>query len=159
MARVLSLFAFAASVVAAGAFFSRARRTLFASLTSSSVPAFSRIFPAFFFRAFPSAYAACSDQNLLPNPADPAARGPWAVGLRTVVITSRNMTVDVLYPALPGSDAGRSFIEYDIRKQIPERQAAKIPDEVAPIQVVEAFRDLPLDTTHGPYPVHIHVCI
>ena len=46
------------------------------------------------------------------------------------------MTVDVLYPALPGSEVGRQFVVYDIREHIPERQAAKIPDEDAPLQEV-----------------------
>ena len=135
---------------------------------------------------------ACPGQSMLPIPSDPSERGPWPVGLRTVVITERNMTVDVLYPAVVGSEAGVPNVVYSIRDEhLPPRQAAKIPDEDDPPQPVrsqvaglpqtvrrltthnpliflsfllrvftpqlDAYRDLPLDTEHGPYPVHIHV--
>jgi len=104
------------------------------------------------------AYGACPGQRLLDIPADPAQRGPWAVGVRTVKMTSRNISVDIWYPAEPGSEVGKSFVSYSIRDlYLPPRQAAKIPDEQDPIQVMEAYRDLPLDTRFGPYPVHIHI--
>src|SRR6188768_864981 len=99
--------------------------------------------------------AGCEGTTLVGNPPDFAARGPWAVGARTVTVG--NLTVEVWYPALAGSDAGKPTERYDIRKQLPPTEAAKIPDGDNPWQSCDCVRDLPLDDTHGPYPVVLFV--
>jgi len=80
------------------------------------------------------------------------------VGEKTVTITDRNLTVEIFYPALPGSEEGKEKVVYSIRDEwLPPFQAAKIPDYDNPLQPIDAFWELPLDTGHGPYPVHLHV--
>lgn len=105
-----------------------------------------------------AANSLCPGQNLFENPRNPQARGPWAVGERTVTITSRNLTVEIFYPAFPGSEEGRDPVVYSVRDEwLPPFQAQKIPDEENPWQPIEAYRDLPLDRLRGPFPVHLHV--
>jgi hypothetical protein len=99
--------------------------------------------------------AGCDDARLLANPDDAAARGPWAVGVRTVTLAG--LTVDVWYPAVPGSDAGKEPARYDIREALPLSEAAKIPDADNPWQRCDCVRDLPLDTAHGPFPAIVFV--
>lgn len=99
--------------------------------------------------------AGCDGATLLANPADFAARGPWPVGARTVKIGS--LTAEVWYPAAPGSETGKAPERYDIRKQLPAMEATKIPDGDNPWQACDCVRDLPLDDTHGPYPVILFV--
>lgn len=98
----------------------------------------------------------CDHSSLLANPADLSARGPWAVGAKTVTIAG--LTVEVWYPAVPGSDAGLAPERYDIRTQLPPAEAAKIPEADNPWQVCDCVRDLPFDDAHGPYPgvVFVH---
>ena len=97
----------------------------------------------------------CAGASLLPNPMDFAARGPWAVGSRSVAIGS--LTAEVWYPAPPGSDAGTEPARYDIRKQLPASESAKIPDADNPWQTCDCARDLELDAARGPYPVVLFV--
>ncbi|RMG93681.1 MAG: hypothetical protein D6705_18015 [Deltaproteobacteria bacterium] len=92
----------------------------------------------------------CNGQSLLPRPA-PDLPGPWPVGVRTASIG--RLTVEVWYPALPGSEAGASPEVYDIRKALPESEQGKIPDDDNPWQTCACYRDLPPDDAHGPYPV------
>jgi fermentation-respiration switch protein FrsA (DUF1100 family) len=99
--------------------------------------------------------AGCEDAKLLANPADFAEPGPWPVGARTVAIGS--LTVEVWYPAEPGSETGKPTERYDIRKQLPASEGAKIPDADNPWQECDCVRDLPLDGAHGPYPVVLFV--
>jgi len=101
----------------------------------------------------------CPGQNFPRLPVDPKARGPWPVGERTVVITERNLTVEIWYPATIGSEVGKETIVYSLRDDgfIPLFQARKIPDELNPFQPIDAYRDLPLDISYGPYPVHLHI--
>jgi hypothetical protein len=99
--------------------------------------------------------AGCGETKLLANPADFAARGPWAVGAKTVTIG--RLTAEVWYPAAPGADAGKPTERYDIRKQLPASEAAKIPDADNPWQDCACVRDLELDRQHGPYPVVLFV--
>jgi predicted dienelactone hydrolase len=61
------------------------------------------------------------------------------------------LTVEVWYPAVPGSEAGMSKAVYDIRKALPASEISKIPDADNPWQNCDCYRDLPLDTAHGPY--------
>ncbi len=94
---------------------------------------------------------ACEGTNLLPSPDDLAARGPWPVGVRTLVVGA--VRVEVWYPARPGSERGGVPVQYDPRDSMPASEAAKIPDAAAALLACDCVRDLPVDTTHGPYPV------
>lgn len=50
-----------------------------------------------------------------------AERGPWPVGSLLVEgLTARNITLEVLYPAVVGSEAGREPNEYDLRDYMTE---------------------------------------
>ncbi len=103
----------------------------------------------------PMDIAGCDGATLLSSPNDPAQPGPWPVGARTVTIG--RLTVEVWYPAMPGSDAGQTPIRYDIRQALNPSQRALIPDADNPWQACDCFRDLPLDAGHGPYPVIVFV--
>ena len=48
----------------------------------------------------------CAAMTTLPVPDDPSVRGPWVVGVRTV--TMGRLTVEILYPAEPGSEQGKA---------------------------------------------------
>ena len=98
----------------------------------------------------PSPTEGCDGVPLLGNPGDPAEAGPWPVGVQTVDIGG--LTVEVWYPATPGSEAGASTVEYDIREQLPPEEAMKIADEDNPLQSCDCYRDLPVDADNGPYP-------
>jgi hypothetical protein len=89
--------------------------------------------------------------KFLAVPQDPAAAGPWPVGARQVKIG--RLTVEVWYPATPGSETGKQKVRYDIRKALPMSEQAKIPDNDNPWQDGNAYKDLPIDPNHGPYPV------
>ena len=97
----------------------------------------------------------CAGARLLADPPDLAASGPWPVGARTVTISG--LTVEVWYPAVPGSDAGLPTERYDIRTELPASEAPKIPDDDNPWQPCDCVRGLPLDEAHGPYPVVLFV--
>ncbi len=97
----------------------------------------------------------CAGAVLLDNPSDPSQPGPWPVGVRTVAID--DLTVEVWYPATPGSADGVDPAIYDIRLSIPESERAKISDADTPWQTCACHRDLPIDDAHGPYPVILFV--
>jgi len=99
--------------------------------------------------------AGCDGATLLPNPSDFAAPGPWPVGVKTVMVNG--LLTEIWYPAVPGSDIGKSPERYDIRAELSPSEAAKIPDGDNPWQMCDCTRDLPLDTAHGPYPVVLFV--
>ena len=92
----------------------------------------------------------CDGIPLLGNPGDPAARGPWPVGVTTVDLDG--LQVEVWYPATPGAEAGEATVEYDIRDQLPPEEAMKISDEDNPWQPCDCYRDIAIDVDHGPYP-------
>ena len=98
----------------------------------------------------PALGAACDGARLLANPADLAARGPWPVGARTVRVSG--LTLEVWYPARPGSERGVPPVRYDLRTAMPPAEAAKIPDADNAWLGCDCARDLPLDEAHGPYP-------
>lgn len=98
--------------------------------------------------------AGCDDATFLATSADPAARGPWDVGARTIELG--RLRVEVWYPAAPGSAAGGEPARYDIRDQLGELRD-QIPDDDNPWQPCECLRELPLDDAHGPYPVVVFV--
>jgi hypothetical protein len=104
-----------------------------------------------------SASAGCG-ANLLPVPDDLKLRGPWDVGVRTVKIG--RLTVEVMYPAKPGSSAGKPETTYDIRAWLPQQEISKVPADhspaVGPIGG-HFYRDVAIDDEHGPYPVVIFI--
>lgn len=95
----------------------------------------------------------CEGTPLQRNPADTSLPGPWTVGVRTASIAG--LTVEVWYPAELGSTGAP--VVYDIRANLPAAERRKISDEAAPYQPCDCVRDLPVDATHGPYPVVLFV--
>lgn len=106
--------------------------------------------------AGPGEAMGCDGAPLLGVPEDSALPGPWPVGARTVTVGG--LTVEVWYPAAPGSDAGMEPLRYDIRASLPDAEQGKVPDAKNPWQDCACYRDLPLDEAHGPYPgvVFVH---
>jgi dienelactone hydrolase len=99
---------------------------------------------------FPALGPACRGA-LPPLPADRAAAGPSPVGART--IHHDDLTIEVWYPARPGSERGVAPARYDLRTAMPPAEAAKIPDADNAYLPCACARDLPVDDRHGPYPV------
>lgn len=97
----------------------------------------------------PTGAVSCDGVSMPTIPDDPGARGPWAVGVRTITVAG--LTTEVWYPAATASESGRTRVEYDIREHLPDADRAKIPDSASPPQRCDCYRDLPLDETHGPY--------
>ncbi len=97
----------------------------------------------------------CDGASLLSNPDDTSVPGPWPVGARSVTVDG--LSVEVWYPATPGSEAGATPKSYDLRDFLPVSEQTKISDEQAPKQTCACFPDLPLDEGHGPYPVIVFV--
>jgi predicted dienelactone hydrolase len=100
--------------------------------------------------------AGCDGATLLSKPTDPAARGPWPVGARTVSV-GRLGKVEVWYPAARGSEVGKATARYDIREALNASQRTTISDADNPWQDCDCYRDLPLDDAHGPYPAVVFV--
>lgn len=103
----------------------------------------------------PNGVPGCDTGSFLPVPSDTSLPGPWPVGARTVAVGA--LTVEVWYPAELGSDAGKDKIRYDIRTGLPDAEQGKVSDADNPWQDCDCYRDLPLDTSHGPYPALIFV--
>lgn len=99
--------------------------------------------------------AGCDGARMRPVPADPAARGPWAVGARTVTVG--RLTAEVWYPAADGSADGAPAKVYDIREHLPASQRDRIPDGDNPWQRCDCADGLPIDEAHGPYPAVVFV--
>ncbi len=95
--------------------------------------------------------AACGTASMLATSPDLAARGPWPVGVRTV--DADGLVLEVWYPARVGSAQGAPTVRYDLRAAMPPTEAAKIPDAANAWLACDCVRDLPIDDTHGPYPV------
>ena len=92
----------------------------------------------------------------LTLPDDPAAPGPWPVGVRT--LTLAGLRAEVWYPARPGSEAGRAPVAYDLAEELPPADAARLRAKGVTLPPVPCacFRDLPLDEAHGPYPLVLY---
>ena len=91
-------------------------------------------------------------------PTDPGERGPWPVGVRTTMLSigSGQVPVEIRYPAVIGSDAGQAKVVYDFITWLPPEAQAQLPSSEKPVDVeCNCYRDLPVDTEHGPYPVSI----
>jgi hypothetical protein len=97
----------------------------------------------------------CDGARFPGTASDPAVRGPWAVGARTVQIG--RLTVEVWYPAAAGSEAGQQPAQYDIRQALSPSLRDDIPEDDNPWQHCDCYRDLPLDEGYGPYPVVVFV--
>lgn len=97
--------------------------------------------------------AGCDGATFLVSDGDDAGSGPWKVGARTLF--AGDLQAEVWYPAIPGTERDIDAIVYDIRDQLAPEEGAKIPDEDNPWHYCDCYRDLPLDTEHGPYPVII----
>lgn len=78
-------------------------------------------------------------------------RGDRPVGARTVALNG--LTLEVWYPARPGSEVGVAPARYDLRERMPPAEAAKIPDADNAWLPCDCARDLPVDDTLGPLPV------
>lgn len=78
-------------------------------------------------------------------------RGDRPVGARTVELSG--LTLEVWYPARPGSDVGVPAAQYDLRTRMPPAEAAKIPDADNAWLPCACARDLPVDDALGPLPV------
>lgn len=78
-------------------------------------------------------------------------RGDRPVGARTVDLNG--LTLEVWYPARPGSEVGVAPARYDLRERMPAAEAAKIPDADNAWLPCDCARDLPVDDTLGPLPV------
>lgn len=92
------------------------------------------------------------------NAQDPGALGPWPVGVKTlkVPVGSATLNVEVWYPAKRNSEAGKDKQTYDLRDWLP-KGAVKVADAKNKLAVCECYRDLPLDTEHGPYPAMLYI--
>jgi Platelet-activating factor acetylhydrolase, isoform II len=92
------------------------------------------------------------------NPADPGETGPWPVGVQTLTVTlgTGQAPVEVWYPAKIGSGEGKSREIYDFIKWLPPEAQDEVPANEKPVPVAcNCYRDLPIDSEHGPYPVVI----
>jgi hypothetical protein len=89
-------------------------------------------------------------------PSDPGVRGPWKVGVQTVTIG--RLTVEVTYPAQPGTESGKPEVTYSAADWLPGMEATKVktPTFLAPVGG-DLYRGLPIDAAHGPYPVIINI--
>ena len=96
----------------------------------------------------------CEGTKLLAVPDDPGALGPWPVGVKTVKLqlSAGMSTVEVWYPAMPGSEGSTPKATYDLTAWLSPSDKAKIPASDNAPQPCECYRDLPIDSTHGPYP-------
>ncbi len=107
----------------------------------------------------PADVAGCGTAKFYKVPDDTGAAGPWPVGVKTIqlAITGGTIPVEVWYPASLGSDTGKTAVSYDLLSWLPAGQASKVPASENKLQDCNCFRDLPLDTTHGPYPAVIFI--
>lgn len=97
----------------------------------------------------------CSGTQVYARADDPGQPGPWPVGVRTV--TLEDLTVELLYPAVLGSESDKSPMSVDIRYALPESQRVLISDAKTPVVNCDCYRGLPLDTAAGPYPLVLFV--
>jgi len=65
--------------------------------------------------------------------------------------------VEIWYPAQPGSQSGKSQATYDPGSWLPSSEQAKIPASGKITQTCDCYRDLPVDSSHGPYPAVLFI--
>jgi hypothetical protein len=106
----------------------------------------------------PAEVAGCGATTLYEaDGSDTSVVGPWPVGVETVMVsmTGGSRPVEVWYPARLGSEAGISQVTYDWTSNLPAGQASKISASAKVLQHCNCYRNLPIDTSHGPYPAVI----
>jgi dienelactone hydrolase len=107
----------------------------------------------------PEVVAGCGTTKLYKTPDDLAMPGPWPVGVKTLQVPMGGATasVEIWYPAMRGSEAGKAKKTYDLTKWLGS-DASKIPAASNKIAECNCYPDLPIDTAHGPYPgvIFIH---
>jgi hypothetical protein len=93
-------------------------------------------------------------------PADPAVRGPWPVGARGVRLPlgTGSAAAEIWYPAKLGSEVGKDPYVYDYIAWLPPEAQEDVPAADRPVPVVcDCYRDLPIATSHGPFPAVVFV--
>ena len=93
-------------------------------------------------------------------PADPGTRGPWPVGVRTVEVSlgAGSAPAEIWYPAKLGSEAGHDAFVYDYIRWLPPEAQEDVPAADKPVPVAcDCYRDLPVATSHGPFPAVVYV--
>ena len=103
----------------------------------------------------PAGTHGCDNTKLIRAKADLAHRGPWPVGARTINIAG--LSTEMWYPAAPGSEVGKPKHVYELRSLLPESKVKHLPEANAPTLPCDCYRDLPIDASHGPYPVIVFV--
>jgi len=96
------------------------------------------------------ATAGCSTNKLRTIPANPATDGPWPVGSK--VLTISGLSSVVWYPATPGSQVGKTKDSYCMKDYITVNGTRE-----EHTWYMNSYRDLPLDSSYGKYPVIIYV--
>jgi len=118
------------------------------------------LFYLFLFQFLIQSDSECPGQNLLPLPTSPGDTGPWPVGsheIWNITLAVRNISAEIFYPGVIGSDKGLKTNIYDLRSYLPPNEEFLIPDNDAPYQYSNTTYNLPLDAFHGPYPVIIFI--
>ena len=93
-------------------------------------------------------------------PDAPGERGPWPVGVRTALLPLGNghAPVEIWYPAKRGTETGKNQEVYDYIKWLPPEAQAEVPSADKPVPVIcNCYRELPIDTAHGPFPAVVYV--
>jgi predicted dienelactone hydrolase len=93
---------------------------------------------------------------------DPAAFGPFPVGVRTLTFedtgrrkpdgSPRVLVTEVWYPATQGSRGGPT-VSYDIRSVLTDVQRTQAGTTDVPLLATAAVRDAPAAVSHGPFPL------
>ena len=107
----------------------------------------------------PPIVSGCGSSSFYEADEDPSVPGPWPVGVKTIsvpVSTGGSITAEIWYPAKLGSETGKDKATYDLRDWLPTG-AVMIPDSANKLAECDCYRDLPLDTDHGPYPAVVHI--
>jgi predicted dienelactone hydrolase len=72
-----------------------------------------------------------------------------------LMMTGGQRPVEVWYPASLGSAVGQTQVTYNVEDYLPPGQASKIPASANKVAECNCYRDLPIDSSHGPYPAVI----
>jgi predicted dienelactone hydrolase len=114
----------------------------------------------------PEVSGCASTVKLYKTPDDMTAPGPWPVGVKTVqlMLSGVMANVEVWYPAPLGSNSGMPEATWDLRNWLPSGMGSMVPDSANKLAVCDGsansapcYRDLPVDTSHGPYPAVIFI--
>jgi len=97
-----------------------------------------------------SVQAACSTNKMRTIPSNPATDGPWPVGSK--VLTISGLSSVVWYPATPGSQSGKTKDSYCMKDYITVNGTRE-----EHTWYMNSYRDLPLDSSYGKYPVIVYV--